>query len=47
MKKITRDLNIKLSKVTSIDFRLVFFLITLGMFIIGAGAPDAGGGIVH
>jgi hypothetical protein len=47
MKKITRDLNHSLSTVASVDFRLVLFLITLGMFIIGAGAPDAGGGIVH
>jgi hypothetical protein len=47
MKKMTRDLQISFSKVASVDFRLVFFLITLGMLIIGAGAPDAGGSIVH
>ena len=47
MSKITRDLKLRLSKVTAADVRIVLFVLTLGMFIIGAGAPDAGGGFYH
>jgi hypothetical protein len=27
--------------------RLIFFVATLALFVIGAGAPEAGGGFLH
>ena len=47
MKNIARDLKIQISKVSPVDVRLVLFVLTLVLFVLGAGAPDAGGGIVH
>lgn len=47
MKNIARDLKLNLSKVSPVDVRLVLFVLTLVLFALGAGAPDAGGGIVH
>jgi hypothetical protein len=46
MKKIITDLKLNLSKLPTVDIRLVVFVITLVMFVVGAGAPDAGGGII-
>ena len=47
MKDIACDLKIRLSKVNPVDVRLVLFVLTLVLFVLGAGAPDAGGGFVH
>ena len=46
MKKITRDLNLfVLRNAKNSNIRLAFFLVSLGLFIISAGAPDATGGL--
>jgi len=46
MKKMTRDLNLWIVRnAHSNKTRTVFFLFTLGLFILSAGAPDATGGI--
>lgn len=45
MKKITRDINLFVVRnAQSNSTRTVFFLITLGLFILSAGAPDGTGG---
>ncbi|HEX7394119.1 MAG TPA: hypothetical protein VF313_04250 [Anaerolineaceae bacterium] len=45
MNKITRDINLFVVRNTqSSSTRTVLFLITLGLFILSAGAPDASGG---
>jgi hypothetical protein len=46
MKNLLHSLQLNLVKLPAVDIRLVLFVITLGMLIIGAGAPDTGGGIV-
>ena len=46
MKNIIREIQLNLHKLPAVDFRLVIFVITLSMFVIGAGAPDAGSGII-
>ena len=46
MKKISRDINLFIIRSTqSRSTRIIFFLATLGMFILSAGAPDAIGGL--
>jgi hypothetical protein len=47
MKNVIRDLKLTLNKLPAIDIRLVIFVVTLIMFVIGAGAPDAGGTIIR
>ena len=46
MKNVIRDLKLNLAKLPTVDLRLVIFVVSLAMFVIGAGAPDAGGGII-
>jgi hypothetical protein len=46
MKNAITNLKLNLSKLPTVDIRLVVFVITLVMFVVGAGAPDAGGGII-
>ena len=41
MKKLNREV------VIAAKTRLVFFVITVALFILGAGAPEAGGGIIN
>jgi hypothetical protein len=43
MKTLTRDLTLFVSN--SSKMRIALFIITLGMFVLSAGAPDATGGI--
>jgi hypothetical protein len=46
MEKITRNINLFLLRnATSNKTRAVLFLITLGLFVLSAGAPDATGGM--
>ena len=46
MKKMTRDLNLWIVRnAHSPKTRTIFFLFTLALFILSAGAPDATGGI--
>ena len=40
------NLKINLSKLPAVDIRIVLFVITLVMLVVGAGAPDAGGGFI-
>jgi hypothetical protein len=46
MKNVIRDLKLNLHKLPAVDIRLVIFVVTLVMFVVGAGAPDAGGGFI-
>lgn len=46
MKKISRDINLFIFRnAQNRNVRIIFFLVTLGMFILSAGAPDATGGL--
>lgn len=45
MTNVTRDLYI--AAADSSKVRLVFFVLTLVMFVVAAGAPEAGGGAVR
>jgi len=46
MKKFSRDLNLFIIRNSqSRNVRIIFLLVTLGMFILSAGAPDAIGGL--
>ncbi len=46
MQKISRDINLFILRNTSNNkTRAVLFLITLGLFVLSAGAPDATGGM--
>ena len=46
MQKITRDLNLFVVRnAQNNNVRIVFLLVTLGMFILSAGAPAATGGL--
>jgi len=42
MKKFAADVPLLASRR---DARVIFFLLTLAMYIISAGAPDASGGV--
>lgn len=46
MKNINK-LSLSINASLPSKIRLIFFVLTLVLFIIGAGAPDAGGGFVH
>jgi hypothetical protein len=45
MKNIKSEIISLASHVDTQKVRFVVFLVTLGLFILAAGAPDAGGGI--
>jgi hypothetical protein len=42
MKKLAADVALLVSRR---DTRVIFFLLTIAMYIISAGAPDAAGGV--
>jgi hypothetical protein len=42
MKKLTAQLTLL---ATRSDTRVIFFMLTIALYIIAAGAPDAGGGV--
>ncbi len=42
MKKLTAELKLL---ATRRDARLIFFLVTVTLYMLAAGAPDAGGGV--
>jgi hypothetical protein len=42
MKKLAAQMSLLVSRR---DTRVIFFLLTLAMYIISAGAPDATGGV--
>lgn len=42
MKQLAYDLNLFIQRK---DIRVVFVLATIVLYVIGAGAPDAGGGV--
>jgi len=46
MEKITRSINLFIVRnANTTKARAFFFLVTLGLFVLAAGAPDATGGI--
>ena len=47
MKKMLSDLYVAAGSVDQTKVSIVFFLITLAMFVVAAGAPDAGGTTVR
>jgi hypothetical protein len=47
MKSLVRELTIASGKLNSTNVRMVFMLVTLGLFILGAAAPEDGGWIVR
>jgi len=47
MKNTARNLYLALASVDSSKTRLVLFVLTVAMFAIAAGAPDAGGGMIR
>ena len=47
MKNLTNEIIVLSSKMTAQKVRLVFFVITLAMFVVAAGAPGATGGVGH
>ena len=44
MKKLMRDLTLSAGKMSPRQIRLVLLLVTLILFVIGAGAPEGEGG---
>ena len=44
MENIVRNLSLNAAKMDSRHLRLVLVVLTLILFVIGAGAPQAGGG---
>ncbi len=44
MENIVRNLSLNAAKMDSRYLRLVLVVLTLILFVIGAGAPQAGGG---
>jgi|PlaIllAssembly_1097288.scaffolds.fasta_scaffold710021_2 hypothetical protein len=47
MKNLTRDLKLFVSRLDGKKINFVLFLLTLTLFVIGAGAPDHGGVIIR
>jgi len=47
MKTLTNELIVLSSKMTDQKVRLVFFVFTLAMFVLAAGAPGNTGGAGH
>ena len=47
MTTIVRELTIASSKFSSTKVRFVIMLVTLGLFILGAGAPEDSGGFIR
>ncbi len=46
MEKISRNINLFIARNANTKrARAVLFLVTLGLFVLAAGAPDATGGI--
>jgi len=45
MNKIKSEIIVLTGRLDSQKIRFIFFLVTIGLFAIAAGAPDAGGGI--
>ncbi len=46
MKNITGKLPLLSSRVGSQELRLIFILLSLGLLVLGIGAPSGGGGTV-
>lgn len=44
MKRVTRDLNLTLGRLDQRHVRLGLMVLALVLFILGAGAPEAGSG---
>jgi hypothetical protein len=42
-----KNLAVQIAASLPSKIRLVMFVITLALFVIGAGAPDSGGGFVR
>jgi hypothetical protein len=47
MKNVTRDITLAVANMNSQKVRIVMFVLTLTMFVLAAGAPEAGGGCVR
>jgi hypothetical protein len=35
-----------MSKLSSAKMRVVFFVLTVGLFVLGSGAPEVGSGVI-
>jgi hypothetical protein len=46
MDTIKREATVLFSKMDGQKIRFAFFLLTVVLLVVGAGAPDAGGGVV-
>lgn len=47
MKNATRNLYTAAAQMDASKVRLVVFILSLAMFVLAAGAPEAGGGIIR
>ena len=47
MKNMMSNLQLTAGQMDGSKARIVMFVLTLVMFVIAAGAPEMGGGIVH
>lgn len=47
MKTTARNLYAAAASIDASKARLVLFLLSIAMFVIAAGAPDAGGGMIR
>ena len=46
MKTLNSQFVVLASKVNPAKVKIVLFVLSLALFVIGAGAPEAGGGII-
>jgi len=47
MSKLAKTYSTIAGKVGSTKVKMIFFLITLVLFVLGSGAPESGGGIIE
>jgi len=45
MKNIVRDINVQISRIDRRHIQLAVLILSLSLFVLGAGAPDADGGV--
>jgi hypothetical protein len=46
MKSLFNQISTYVSRIDSTKVRFILMIVTLALLVIGAGAPDTGGGIV-
>lgn len=47
MNKFARDLYLSTAKIDASKIRIIVFVLTLAMFVLAAGAPEAGGDFIR